>query len=102
MILSWHFSIYHCLPLSITSFTSPYAFPSHSVTSAHFPLHDHFLTPESPPPSGIARNRSSSPGARPTTVSALHVRKARTRTPDLGPSGPMAVENGVVGSQCAW
>jgi hypothetical protein len=73
-------------------------FPEEKETTAHFPFHAHFLAPLSPPPPSIARSFSSSPDFKPTTTSALHVRRARTLTPDPGPSGPIAVVNGVVGS----
>lgn len=49
----------------------------------------------------MALSFSSSPGLKPTTTSALHVRKARTLTPDPEPRGPMASTNGVVGSHVA-
>ena len=75
--------------------------PAEKETTAHFPLQAHFLAPLSPPPPSVARSFSSSPGFNPTTTSALHVRRERTFTPDPGPMGPMAVVNGVVGSQRA-
>ena len=75
--------------------------PLEYETTAHFPLHAHFRAPESPPPPSVARIFSSSPGCSPTTTSALHVRRARTFTPDPGPKGPMASTKGVVGSHCA-
>lgn len=78
-----------------------HAFPSQKDTTAHFPLHAHLRAPESPPPPGSWRSRSSSPAGRPTTTSALQVRKERIRIPDWGPMGPIAVVNGVVGSQAA-
>jgi hypothetical protein len=78
------------------------AFPSENCTTAHLPLKAHSLAPVSPPPPGSARNSSSLPLGSPTTTSPLHVRKARTLTPELFfPSGPMASVNGVVGSQFA-
>lgn len=75
--------------------------PSEKDTTAHFPVHAH-LRDSLPPPPGSWRSFSSSPAGRPTTTSALQVRKARTRIPDLGPSGPIAVVKGVVGSHWAW
>ena len=77
------------------------ALPSESDTTAHFPPQAHLRDSEPPPP-GNARSFSSSPAGRPTTGSALQVRKARTRIPDLGPSGPMASVKGVVGSHWAY
>jgi len=77
-------------------------FPAENETTAHFPFHAHFLAPESLLPSSISVfNFSSSPGFNPTTTSALHVRSAKIFTPEPGPSGPIAVVNGVVGSQFA-
>lgn len=76
-------------------------FPSENDATAHFPLQAHFLAPESPPPLGSFRKRSSSPSGRPTTTSALQVRKERIRMPEPGPRGPIAVVKGVVGGQAA-
>lgn len=81
--------------------TAIQTFPSQNDTTAHLPVQAHLRHSEPPPP-GVSRSLSSSPGGRPTTVSALQVRNARTRRPDLGPKGPMAVMNGVVGSHAAW
>jgi len=78
-----------------------YALPSQNCTTAHFPLHAHFLAPESPPPPSVCRSSSSLPGGRPTTTSPLQVRSARDLIDDLAPSGPIAVLKGVVGSQTA-
>ena len=76
-------------------------FPLENDTTAHLPLHAHFLEPLSPPPPSIARSSSSCPGLRPTTTSALHVRSASTLTPDPGPRSPMASVKGVAGSHSA-
>lgn len=75
--------------------------PPENDTTAHLPLHAHFLAPESPPPPSIARSSSSLPAGRPTTTSALHVRRASTLTPDPGPRLCSASVKGVVGSQSA-
>jgi hypothetical protein len=78
-----------------------YALPSQNCTTAHFPLHAHFLAPESAPPPSVCRSSSSLPGGRPTTTSPLQVLSARDLIDDLTPSGPIAVLKGVVGSQAA-
>jgi hypothetical protein len=75
--------------------------PAENEITAHFPLQAHFLAPLSPPPPSVARSFSSNPGFKPTTTSALQVRKERILTPDPGPMGPMAVVNGVFGSHNA-
>lgn len=72
------------------------AFPSQNCTTAHFPLHAHSRAPPSPPPPSIDFSLSSSPSGKPTTVSALQVRKANVRMPEPGPMGPMALVNGSV------
>ena len=77
------------------------ALPSHNCTTAYLPLQAHFLAPLSAPPFSVARRRSSSPSGRPTTTSALQVRRASVRMPEPGPRGPMAVVKGVMGSQAA-
>jgi hypothetical protein len=77
-----------------------YALPSQKEITAYLPLHAHFRALGSFPPC-VSRSFSSSPGFRPTTTSALQVRKERMRIPELGPRGPMAVVKGVVGSQAA-
>ena len=87
-------------------------FPSQNWTTAHFPPQAHSLfpfliaSPLSTSPPFIfdvsAISSSSLPCGRPTTTSALHVRSARTRIPELGaPRGPRAVAKGVVGGQTA-
>lgn len=76
-------------------------FPEENDTTAHFPLHAHFLAPESPPPPSVARNSSSFPGFKPTTTSALQVRSAKTFSPDPDPRGPIASVKGVAASHCA-
>jgi hypothetical protein len=76
--------------------------PLEKEQTAHFPFQAHFRAPESPPPPSICFSFSSSPGFSPTTTSALHVLNAKMLIPDPGPSGPMAVVNGVVGSQLAY
>lgn len=76
-------------------------FPDEKDTTAHLPLQAHFLAPESPPPPSMAFNSSSWPGFRPTTTSALQVRRAKTLSPEPGPSGPIASVNGVAASHCA-
>src|ERR1700733_10540416 len=78
-----------------------YALPSQNCTTAHFPLPAPFLAPESPPPPSVCRSSSSFPGGRPTTTSALQVRRTRDLIDDLAPSGPIAVLKGVVASQAA-
>jgi hypothetical protein len=75
-----------------------YTLPSQNCTTAHFPLHVHFLAPESPPPPSVRLSSSSLPGGKPTTTSALQVRRANDLIDDLEPSGPIAVLKGVVGS----
>jgi hypothetical protein len=77
------------------------ALPSENCTTAHLPLHAHLRAPLSALPPGSALIRSSSPSGRPTTTSALQVRRARTRTPEPGPMGPIASVNGVVGAHAA-
>lgn len=89
-----------CICATERSFTCRY-FPDEKDTTAHLPLQAHFLAPESPPPPSMARNSSSCPGFRPTTTSALQVRRANTLSPDPGPNGPMASVNGVAASHCA-
>ena len=71
--------------------------PSQNCTTAHFPLHAHFLHCGSPPYSPLSL--SSTPCGSPTTTSALQVRSARVRKLDA--KGPMAVWKGVVGSHTA-
>lgn len=97
LISRWHPSLNKCIHLSIY-------LPAENETTAHFPFQPHFLAPLSPPPPSIARSSSSKPGLRPTTTSALQVRRARTLRPELVPRGPIAVVKGVVGSHvaCYW
>ncbi|TKA61959.1 hypothetical protein B0A55_11837 [Friedmanniomyces simplex] len=71
------------------------------LTTAHFPLHAHFLAPLSPPPPSVALSSSSLPFGNPTTTSALHVLNAKTLMPLRRPSGPIAPVNGVAGSHIA-
>ena len=78
------------------------ALPSQNCTTAHFPDHAHFLAPPSLPPFSIPFSVSSTPPGSPTTVSALQVRSASVRTPDLDPIGPIAEVNGVVGAHIAY
>lgn len=78
-----------------------YFLPSLKLTTAHLPPQAHFLAPLSPPPPSMALSSSSLPFGKPTTTSALTVRKERMRKPEPGPSGPMASGKGVVGSQKA-
>lgn len=89
------------LPARLKPTPAFHVFPSHSCTTAHLPLHAHFLAPESPPPPSVCLISSSRPGGNPTTTSALQVRRASDRTPDPSPSGPRLSLNGVVGSQAA-
>lgn len=78
-----------------------YCLPSLKLTTAHLPPQAHLRAPLSPPPPSVALSSSSLPLGRPTTTSALTVRKERIRRPEPGPRGPMAVGKGVVGSQRA-
>lgn len=84
--------------LSIVQWPPYAALPSLNEATAHFPVHAHVraLVFRSPP---CSRWTSSSwPLAKPTTTSALQVRKAKVRTPDPSPRGPIAWEYEVVGS----
>jgi hypothetical protein len=104
LLCSAHTHATHALPSSRPTQLTPYpahAFPSENCTTAHFPLHAHFLPPASVLPPSICLSSSSLPSGSPTTTSALHVLSARTRTPEPGPMGPMAWVKGVVGSQAA-
>ncbi len=92
-----------CLDLSFCLVVSEcYAFPSQNCTTAHFPLHAHFLAPESPPPPSVALISSSFPCGSPTMTSALDVLKASVLMPEDLPNGPMASSKGVVGFHEAW
>jgi len=102
-ILISHFSFKppHLLSLSLSKMHLSIYLPAENETTAHLPFQPHFLAPLSPPPPSIAFNSSSKPGLRPTTTSALQVRRARTLRPELVPRGPIAVVKGVVGSHVA-
>lgn len=89
-------------PVRASGQTQPtYCLPSLKLTTAHLPPQAHLRAPLSPPPPSVARSSSSLPLARPTTTSALTVRKERILNPEPGPRGPIAEGKGVVGSQRA-
>jgi hypothetical protein len=96
-----HFHLIHS-PFVSHKHGPAYCLPSLKLTTAHLPPHAHFLAPLSPPPPSMALSSSSLPLGRPTTTSALTVRKDRMRKPEPGPRGPMASGKGVVGSQNAY
>lgn len=75
--------------------------PGEKDTTAHLPFQAHALASDLPSFPSKARSSSSLPGCRPTTTSALQVRKASTLRPEPGPSGPIASTNGVEASHFA-
>src|SRR5690348_13656652 len=71
--LGFHINRFFDKHIAIVSFS--FYLPSDKLTTAHLPLHAHFLAPESPPPPSRALSSSSFPAGRSTTTSALQVRR---------------------------